>query len=40
MEDATFFEQAVVYLAAAVVAVPLAKRFRLGSVLGYLLAGV
>ena len=40
MEDATFFEQAVVYLAAAVVAVPLAKRFGLGSVLGYLLAGV
>jgi monovalent cation:proton antiporter-2 (CPA2) family protein len=32
--------QAFVYLAAAVVAVPLAKRLGLGSVLGYLLAGV
>jgi monovalent cation:H+ antiporter-2, CPA2 family len=32
--------QAFVYLAAAVVAVPLAKRFGLGSVLGYLLAGI
>jgi glutathione-regulated potassium-efflux system ancillary protein KefC len=31
---------AVVYLAAAVVAVPLAKRLGLGAVLGYLLAGV
>ncbi|MFK8042612.1 monovalent cation:proton antiporter-2 (CPA2) family protein [Congregibacter sp.] len=29
-----------VYLAAAVIAVPLAKRFGLGSVLGYLVAGV
>ena len=35
-----FFVQAFVYLTAAVVAVPLAKRFGLGSVLGYLLAGV
>lgn len=32
--------QAFVYLAAAVVTVPLAKRLGLGSVLGYLLAGV
>src|SRR5256885_11249624 len=32
--------QAFIYLAAALVAVPLAKRFGLGSVLGYLLAGV
>jgi monovalent cation:H+ antiporter-2, CPA2 family len=32
--------QAFVYLAAAVIAVPIAKRFGLGSVLGYLLAGV
>ncbi|MET0855175.1 MAG: cation:proton antiporter, partial [Telluria sp.] len=31
---------AVVYLAAAVVAVPIAKRFGMGAVLGYLLAGV
>ena len=29
----------IVYLAAAVIAVPLAKRFGLGSVLGYLIAG-
>jgi monovalent cation:H+ antiporter-2, CPA2 family len=32
--------QAVVYLTAAVIAVPIAKRLGLGSVLGYLLAGV
>jgi glutathione-regulated potassium-efflux system ancillary protein KefC len=32
--------QALVYLAAAVAAVPLAKRFGLGAVLGYLLAGM
>src|SRR5438067_4008033 len=32
--------QAFIYLAAALVAVPLAKRLGLGSVLGYLLAGV
>jgi glutathione-regulated potassium-efflux system ancillary protein KefC len=31
---------ALVYLAAAVVAVPLAKRFGMGAVLGYLLAGI
>ena len=35
-----FFLQAFTYLAAAVVAVPVAKRLGLGSVLGYLLAGV
>ena len=35
-----FFTQALVYLAAAVIAVPIAKRFGLGSALGYLLAGV
>ncbi len=34
------FLQAFVYLIAAVVAVPLAKRLGLGSVLGYLIAGV
>ena len=34
------FIQAFVYLAAAVIAVPLAKRLGLGSALGYLLAGV
>lgn len=35
-----FFFQAFVYLAAAVVAVPVARRLGLGSALGYLLAGV
>jgi glutathione-regulated potassium-efflux system ancillary protein KefC len=33
-------EIAVIYLAAAIVAVPVAKRLGLGSVLGYLLAGI
>lgn len=36
----TFFIQALIYLGAAVFIVPIAKRFGLGSVLGYLLAGV
>ncbi len=40
MHGEGFFFQAFVYLAAAVVAVPVAKRLGLGSVLGYLLAGV
>jgi len=40
MEQGGFFFQALVYLAAAVVAVPLAKKLGLGSVLGYLLAGI
>jgi glutathione-regulated potassium-efflux system protein KefB len=40
MDSHHFLETAVVLLLAAVVAVPLTKRFRLGSVLGYLLAGV
>ena len=35
-----FFAQAFVYLVAAVVAVPLAKRMGLGSALGYILAGI
>ena len=36
----SFFLQATIYLAAAVIAVPIAKRIGLGSVLGYLIAGV
>lgn len=36
----SFLSQAVVYLLAAVAVVPLARRFGLGSVLGYLLAGM
>lgn len=35
-----YFVQAFIYLVAAVIAVPLARRFGLGSVLGYLVAGV
>lgn len=35
-----YFLQAFIYLAAAVLMVPLAKRLGLGSVLGYLIAGV
>lgn len=35
-----YFLQAFIYLAAAVIAVPIAKRLGLGSVLGYLIAGV
>ena len=40
MDQTSFFYQALVYLASAVLFVPLAKRMGLGSVLGYLLAGV
>jgi monovalent cation:H+ antiporter-2, CPA2 family len=40
MDQSGFLFQAMVYLAAAVIMVPLAKKLGLGSVLGYLLAGV
>lgn len=40
MYNQDFFFQALIYLAAAVVSVPLAKKLGLGSVLGYLLAGI
>ncbi|MDH5197233.1 MAG: monovalent cation:proton antiporter-2 (CPA2) family protein, partial [Gemmatimonadota bacterium] len=40
MHGGDFFFQAFVYLAAAVISVPIAKRLGLGSVLGYLIAGV
>ena len=40
MEQGGFFYQAFVYLTAAVVSVPIAKRLGLGSVLGYLIAGI
>ena len=40
MYGESFFFQAFVYLTAAVLAVPLAKRLGLGSVLGYLVAGI
>ena len=35
-----FLTQAIIYLAAAVICVPVAKRLGMGSVLGYLLAGM
>src|SRR5258706_10596402 len=40
MNAHSLLTQALVYLAAGVISVPLAKRLGLGSVLGYLLAGV
>ena len=40
MESNGFLEQALVYLAAGIIAVPIFKRMGLGSVLGYLVAGV
>ncbi|UPG90596.1 monovalent cation:proton antiporter-2 (CPA2) family protein [Luteibacter aegosomaticola] len=40
MDGHHFLETAVVFLLATVIAVPLTKRFRLGAVLGFLLAGV
>jgi glutathione-regulated potassium-efflux system protein KefB len=39
VEDHSFLQYAVVLLLAAVIAVPLAKRWQLGAVLGYLAAG-
>ena len=39
MENHSFLQYAVVLLLAAVIAVPLAKRWQLGAVLGYLGAG-
>lgn len=40
MSNENFFFQAFVYLTAAVITVPISKRLGLGSVLGYLIAGV
>lgn len=40
MQGGGFFFQAFVYLAAAVISVPIAKKLGLGSVLGYLIAGI
>src|SRR3954451_22256108 len=40
MENTGFLEQALIYLAAGVIAVPIFKRIGLGSVLGYLVAGM
>ncbi|MDB5951502.1 MAG: kefC, partial [Massilia sp.] len=38
--ESSLLQNALVYLAAAVIAVPIARRFGLGAVLGYLLAGI
>ncbi len=40
MHDEGFFFQAFIYLTAAVLSVPVAKKLGLGSVLGYLIAGI
>ncbi|SMF93469.1 glutathione-regulated potassium-efflux system ancillary protein KefC [Methylomagnum ishizawai] len=40
MHDAVFLQHLLIYLGGAVVCVPIAKRLGLGSVLGYLLAGL
>ncbi|MBD8879911.1 cation:proton antiporter [Rhodanobacter sp. 7MK24] len=40
MDSHHFLQVAVVFLLATVIAVPLTKRFKLGAVLGYLLAGI
>ncbi|BBM01339.1 potassium transporter [Microbulbifer sp. GL-2] len=40
MEHSNFLLEAVIFMGAAVIAVPIATRLGLGSVLGYLLAGV
>src|SRR3954465_8540685 len=40
MDSQGFLEQALIYLAAGVIAVPVFQRLGLGSVLGYLVAGV
>jgi monovalent cation:H+ antiporter-2, CPA2 family len=38
--DSSFLLQAIIYLAAAVLCVPVAKRFGMSSILGYLFAGI
>lgn len=40
MNNGGFFYQAFIYLTAAVISVPVAKKLGLGSVLGYLIAGI
>jgi monovalent cation:proton antiporter-2 (CPA2) family protein len=40
MHEGGFFYQAFIYLTAAVISVPVAKKLGFGSVLGYLLAGI
>ena len=38
--DTNFLLQAIIYLSAAVICVPIAKKLGLSSILGYLLAGI
>ncbi|TGK78564.1 potassium transporter [Leptospira noumeaensis] len=40
MGESSFFIQALIYLTSAIIMVPLANRLGLGSVLGYLIAGI
>ncbi len=40
MQNEDFFFQALIYLGAAVIAVPVTRRLGLGSILGYLFAGI
>ena len=40
MENHSFLQQALVYLLAGVIAVPIFQRLKLGAVLGYLVAGM
>ena len=40
MQEQGFLQQALIYLGAGVLVVPVFKRLGLGSVLGYLVAGV
>ncbi|HZE90863.1 MAG TPA: cation:proton antiporter, partial [Rhizobacter sp.] len=40
MEHSSWLSGSLVYLAAAVLAVPLAKKLGLGSIIGYLVAGI
>ena len=40
MQEQGFLQQALIYLAAGVIVVPVFKRLGLGSVLGYLVAGI
>lgn len=40
MDSSDFLVQAAIYLSSAIFLVPLFKRFGLGSVLGYLIAGI
>ena len=40
MDDGNLLHAGIIFLAAAVIMVPVAQRLRIGAVLGYLLAGI